>query len=140
MRKSVPFRNAPASYFSTLPPSISTTAPSTPSEVHNDTFDTAAILAKASPRNPSVRIRNRSCSLVILLVACLSKQRMASSSDIPLPLSVTRIEVKPASTRDTSILVLCASIAFSTSSLTIEAGRSTTSPAAILLASVSSIM
>ena len=76
----------------------------------------------------------RSSALDILEVACLSKQTTASSGLIPQPLSVTCMRVLPASVTDTVIWVACASTAFSTSSLTTEAGRCTTSPAAIRLA------
>jgi hypothetical protein len=51
---------------------------------------------------------------------------------MPTPSSVTRISAAPPSCRSTVIVVASASSAFSTSYLTAEAGRSTTSPAAIL--------
>ena len=55
-----------------------------------------------------------------------------------MPLSVMRIYATPPSPISTSILVAEASIEFSMSSLMTDAGRSTTSPAAILLIVVSS--
>lgn len=88
---------------------------------------TDAILGSASPRKPSVRIRNKSFSSLILLVACRSKATMQSSSAMPSPLSIMRILDNPASSKWISIDVLFASMEFSTSSFTTEAGRSTTS-------------
>ena len=92
-------------------------------------IETEAILGNASPRKPSVRIRNKSSRLWILLVAWRLKAVTTSSSAIPSPLSITWILRRPASSMKISICVLPASTAFSTSSLTTEAGRSTTSPA-----------
>lgn len=54
------------------------------------------------------------------------------SLSIPPPLSVIRIIFLPPSVISTVTAVAPASIAFSTSSFTMEDGRSTTSPAAIL--------
>ncbi|VTR69466.1 hypothetical protein DESC_740205 [Desulfosarcina cetonica] len=56
---------------------------------------------------------------------------------MPWPLSATRISLRPPCSISTMMRVLPASMAFSTSSLTTEAGRSTTSPAAILLERIS---
>src|SRR3954451_18489468 len=50
---------------------------------------------------------------------------------MPLPSSLTRIDWRPPSSTAMSIDVAPASIAFSISSFTTDAGRSTTSPAAI---------
>src|SRR5699024_1033688 len=75
-----------------------------------------------------------------LLVAWRKNAFSQSSSDIPSPLSITFIRLRPASTISILIHELLASMLFSTSSLTTEAGRSTTSPAAILFASVSGIL
>src|SRR5205823_5338980 len=61
----------------------------------------------------------------------------ASSRPMPEPSSRTRTRRQPPSPRSTSMRRAPASSAFSTSSLTAAAGRSTTSPAAIWLASVS---
>jgi hypothetical protein len=55
----------------------------------------------------------------------------------PQPSSVTSISESPPSPRRTEICEAPASIAFSTSSLSALAGRSTTSPAAMRLISVS---
>src|SRR5690606_621719 len=57
---------------------------------------------------------------------------------MPQPSSVTRISALPPLAIATSMRVAPASNAFSTSSLTAEAGRSTTSPAAMRLAAASS--
>ena len=94
--------------------------------------DTAEILDKASPRKPREEIWSKSSTFWILLVACLKKARGTCSLGIPSPLSVTRIREIPPSLISTVTAVAPASMAFSTNSLTTEAGRSTTSPAAIL--------
>ena len=87
---------------------------------------------RASPRNPSERIANRSSSSSFD-VACRSTQSARSSALIPEPSSVTRISDSPPPTTTISICVAPASMAFSISSLTTLAGRSTTSPAAMRL-------
>ncbi len=87
-----------------------------------------AIDGSASPRKPKVVSRSRSAAWAILLVACRSSDSSASSRPIPQPLSSTRISARPPSRNSTSIRVAPASSAFSTSSLTTAAGRSTTSP------------
>ncbi len=92
---------------------------------------TAATLASASPRKPSVPMSASSLGSRSLLVACRVTANNRSSGWIPRPLSRTAISVKPPSSSSTSTRVDPASIALSTSSLTTEAGRSTTSPAAI---------
>ncbi len=92
------------------------------------------MLGSASPRNPSVRIAPRSSWLAILLVACRSIASRASSGSIPSPSSSTRISFLPPSSIAMAMRRAPASSAFSTSSLTTEAGRSTTSPAAIWFA------
>ena len=74
---------------------------------------------------------SRSYSERILLVAWRRKAVSASLSAMPQPLSVTRIRVIPPFWISTVTAVAPASMAFSTSSLTTLAGRSTTSPAAI---------
>ena len=58
------------------------------------------------------------------------------SALMPQPSSVTSIRSSPPCAKPTAIRVAPASIAFSTSSLSAEAGRSTTSPAAMRLTSV----
>ena len=70
-------------------------------------------------------------SLGSLEVACLSTANGNSFLLIPIPLSETEIKFFPPSSIIISICEALASIAFSTSSLRAEAGRSTTSPAAI---------
>ena len=67
-------------------------------------------------------------------VACRSKQRTASAALMPQPLSMTCRSVRPASVTTTLTCVAPASTAFSISSFTTDAGRCTTSPAAIMLA------
>ena len=95
---------------------------------------TAAIDGSASPRNPSVARCSRSSRSTILLVAWEVNARARSSGAMPSPSSVTRIIFKPASRTSTEICEAPASIALSSSSFTADAGRSTTSPAAILSA------
>ena len=90
--------------------------------------------ARASPLKPNVVMSLRSSAVAILDVACLSKHSTASSGVIPHPLSITWINVLPASVRITDTCVAPASTAFSINSLTTEAGLCTTSPAAIILA------
>ncbi len=79
----------------------------------------------------------RSSPVRILLVACRSRQSSASSRSIPVPSSTTRIIELPPRRIITSIFRAPASREFSTSSLTTEAGRSITSPAATWLATSS---
>lgn len=93
----------------------------------------AAMLARASPRNPRVWIWKRSWSLEILLVACGSMARGSWLGGIPSPLSWTRMSCFPACSISMVIEVALASIEFSISSLTAQLGRSITSPAAIRL-------
>ena len=97
--------------------------------------DTELIEASASPRKPRLATPSRSSRLSILLVACRESASGKSSSVMPQPLSRTRINRAPPPSNSSSMRVLPASMAFSTNSLTTEAGRSTTSPAAIWLAS-----
>ena len=96
--------------------------------------DTEAIAARASPLNPSVKIPSRSSAFFILLVACLRIATGRSSFEIPHPLSVTRIYVTPPFCISTVIVFAPESIAFSKSSFITDEGLSTTSPAAIRLA------
>ena len=118
------------------PPSTLTFVPSSASavRVRSSNCETEAILANASPRNPNVSIDSRSSIRLTLLVAWRSKASSASSRSMPTPLSETWMSRLPPARISTRIEVLSASTAFSISSLTTEAGRSTTSPAAILLA------
>src|SRR6266508_101282 len=98
---------------------------------------TEAMLASASPRKPSERTCSRSSSEAILLVACRANAIGRSPLSMPAPLSATRIRLIPPSASATPISVAPASRLFSRSSLRTDAGRSTTSPAAIWLMSVS---
>ena len=93
--------------------------------------DTEAMEGRASPRKPIVRITSRSEAVAILLVAWRCSATPASSAPIPPPSSTTRIRPRPPRSDSTTIRAAPASMAFSTSSLTTEAGFSTTSPAAI---------
>ena len=95
-------------------------------------LETAAILESASPRNPRLFIEIRSLSLTIFEVACLKKAVFTSFESIPQPLSVILIRSIPPFFISTVMEELPASIEFSKSSFTIDAGLSTTSPAAIL--------
>ena len=96
--------------------------------------DTAAMLASASPRKPSVVTCSKSSTADTLLVAWRENAQTASSADIPSPSSTTAIRSTPAPSSSTRIFLAPASREFSISSFTTEAGRSTTSPAAILFA------
>ena len=93
---------------------------------------TAAIEESASPRNPRDEIVRSSSTVFNFDVACLKNASLTSSAPIPLPSSVMRIMEIPPSFISIVMRVAPASIAFSVSSFTMEAGRSTTSPAAIL--------
>jgi hypothetical protein len=95
--------------------------------------DTAAMLGRASPRNPMVSTVLMSSAVLILLVAWRIKARRTSLRLMPLPLSDTLMNVPGGPSVSTTISVAPASMAFSISSFTTDAGRSTTSPAAILL-------
>ena len=87
--------------------------------------------AIASPRKPSVAMWPKSSWVRTLLVAWRRNITGTSSGAMPLPLSLTRIIVTPPWRISMVTLLAPASIEFSTSSLTTEDGRSTTSPAAI---------
>ncbi|MNZ97236.1 hypothetical protein D3C78_1164620 [compost metagenome] len=93
--------------------------------------------ARASPRKPMVTTVSRSCRSAILLVAWRRKATGNSSRGMPTPSSSTVISRTPPASRRRVICVAPASSALSTSSRTTEAGRSTTSPAAIWLMSSS---
>ena len=92
---------------------------------------TAEIAAKASPRKPRVPILPRSSGVRSLLVAWRRKAVGSSPGAMPQPLSVTRMTPMPPRCISTTTAEAPASMAFSTSSFTTLAGRSTTSPAAI---------
>src|SRR5437660_1592415 len=133
-------RGSPASStLNILPPLISTTVPedSSPALVSNRRRDTEAIEGRASPRNPRVETLSRSSAFLIFEVACRSKASRASSRNMPLPLSVIWISFLPPASIWIRMRVEPASSEFSSSSFTTDAGRSTTSPAAILLATCS---
>jgi hypothetical protein len=106
-----------------------TRAPS-PVEVVREKAETLAMEGNASPRKPKVMTDSMSLAVRILLVACLKTLSLASSYVMPEPSSLTWMRSRPPSDISTSIRVAPASKAFSESSLTTEAGRSTTSPAA----------
>ena len=93
---------------------------------------TAPIDGSASPRKPRLRMRSRSSS-GSLEVQWRSTASDSSSRVMPMPSSLTAIRLCPPATSATSMRVASASIAFSTSSFTAAAGRSTTSPAAMRL-------
>ena len=99
--------------------------------------ETEPMAASASPRKPMVATVSRSCRLVILLVAWRRRAMGSSSCGMPQPSSSTAIRRTPPASRRTVICVAPESRALSTSSRTTEAGRSTTSPAAIWLMSSS---
>ena len=92
---------------------------------------TAAMAARASPRKPRVPMAARSWAVRSLLVACRRKAVGSSSGAMPQPSSVIRIRAMPPERISTVTAAAPASMAFSMSSLTTLAGRSTTSPAAI---------
>ena len=99
--------------------------------------ETEAMAASASPRKPMVPTDSRSARLPILLVAWRRSASGSSSRGMPPPSSSTAISRTPPASRRTVTWVAPASSALSTSSRTTEAGRSTTSPAAIWLISSS---
>ena len=131
----VPISPADSSISETSPPSTNILYAQSCSNVFETmlNFETDAILANASPLKPSVLIESRSFTVLILLVACGKIALDKSSFSIPEPLSIISINEIPPFSILISILVAFASIAFSTNSLTTENGRSTTSPAEILL-------
>ena len=117
------------------PPSMATRVPAASSFVWviNSTRATDAIDAKASPRKPRVPIAFKSSARLIFEVACRSNASTASSRVIPSPSSVIFNKRRPPDSTSITMRKAPASIAFSTSSLATDAGRSTTSPAAIRL-------
>ena len=123
--KILPSLQASGSILSKLDPAMDRQVPSSAplARVRNSIWATAAIEANASPRKPIVCKENKSSAVEILEVACRSKAMRASVSDIPFPSSITCINVLPASLMFTWILEAPASTAFSTNSLTTEAGR-----------------
>mmetsp|Transcript_65226 Transcript_65226/g.154022 ORF Transcript_65226/g.154022 Transcript_65226/m.154022 type:complete len:278 (-) Transcript_65226:3802-4635(-) len=99
--------------------------------------DTEAMAASASPRKPMVATDSRSCRLAILLVAWRLRASGSCATGMPQPSSSTTMARTPPAISLTWMLRAPASSALSTSSRTTEAGRSTTSPAAIWLISSS---
>ena len=95
---------------------------------------TAAMAASASPRKPSVPMASKSLPVFILLVAWRRMAFGTSSRAMPQPLSVMRTNDVPPSLISTVTALAPASAQFSSISLTADAGRSTTSPAAMRLA------
>ena len=93
---------------------------------------TAPMEGRASPRNPRVAMADRS-SPGSLEVAWRCTASSSSSAVMPPPSSATEIRARPPSLITTSMRVAPESMLFSTSSLTADAGRSTTSPAAMRL-------
>ena len=98
-------------------------------------WETEAMLASASPRKPRLPTRSRSSSEAILLVAWRASASFSSSRAMPPPSSVTLMSLVPPPASTTEISRAPASRLFSSNSLRAEAGRSTTSPAAIWLIS-----
>jgi hypothetical protein len=92
---------------------------------------TEQIAGSASPRKPKLSTPTSSSAVRIFDVAWRASASTASSRGMPVPSSLTRTSARPPSSIVTSTLVAPASSAFSTSSFTTDAGRSTTSPAAI---------
>ena len=127
----------PAVLVSTSSPAFTTICvPSSASwrRVTMENRDTDAIDGIASPLKPRVSMFSMSSTSRIFEVACLSSERRASSFVIPQPSSRTETSLRPPCAMETLMLAAPASTAFSTSSFTTDAGRSTTSPAAILFA------
>ena len=128
----VPRRRAVSVTSATEPPAARTTVPApSPSAVSISSCETEQIAGNASPRKPKLRTPTKSPAERILDVACRASASTASSRDMPEPSSLTRISWRPPSSTAMSMEVAPASSAFSTSSFTTDAGRSTTSPAAI---------
>src|SRR5437773_553402 len=134
----VPAEQPAGSAVSNSPPWMRTRNPPPPSRLRltASTSATAAMLASASPRKPRVRIERKSSSARSLLVACRANASGTSTGCMPWPSSTTSLKPWPAASTRTSIRAAPASIAFSVSSLTTAAGRSTTSPAAMPSATV----
>src|SRR5579862_6564941 len=132
----VPLPRAASSQRSILPPAISTRVPvaSSSARVSSSRRETEDIDGRASPRKPKVAMESRSFTSRSLLVAWRSKASKASSRSMPQPSSAMRIRRRPPLSTSSRKDVAPASSEFSRSSLTTEAGRSTTSPAAILFA------
>ncbi len=127
-------RGQPSSSWETTSPAAAVSlVPSSASSVRvsSSTRATAQMAARASPRKPRVPMASRSRSAAILDVAWRRKAVGACSAGMPQPSSVTRISDIPPWAISTVTADAPASMAFSSSSFTTLAGRSTTSPAAI---------
>ena len=129
----VPGGQPACSWERTCPPSKTRLVPRVApwGQVNSSTRATAAMAARASPRKPKVPMASKSWAARSLLVAWRRKAVWHWPSGMPQPLSVTRIRAIPPRWISTVRLVAPASMAFSHSSFTTEAGRSTTSPAAM---------
>jgi hypothetical protein len=117
----------------TVPLSADTFAPMAASRARDMSCmrDTDAMLGNASPRKPSVATRSRSSMHVSLLVACRDSASASSCAAMPLPSSRMRQRPTPPWAISISMRRAPASRLFSNNSLTTDAGRSITSPAAI---------
>ena len=132
----VPARGAAGRTVVAPPPSTRTSMPSSLPLKHvcMRKRDTEAIEGNASPRKPCDAMQCKSSDVSILLVAWRCSANSASAADMPQPLSSISMRFLPAPAIRTIILLAPASILFSINSFTADAGRSTTSPAAIWLA------
>ena len=92
---------------------------------------TAPMEGSASPRKPRVAMANRSPSGQLRGGVALDREFEILGRSCRAPSSTTRISRRPPASTVTSMVPAPASMAFSTSSLTAAAGRSTTSPAAM---------
>ncbi len=137
-RTRVPGGNAAGPSSTCAPWSITSFQPwsAPPTRLSSVNRATLAIEGSASPRKPKV-VTSSIASSGSLEVAWRSSASAMSRRSIPEPSSVTSIRDNPPSAMLTAIRVAPASTAFSTSSLSAAAGRSTTSPAAIRLTRVS---
>jgi len=122
-----------------FPPANSTRVPCSSSgvRVSSTRRETDAMEGSASPRNPSVPMESRSSAVRSFDVAWRSKASSASSRFMPVPSSITRISCLPPDSTSMRIERAPASSEFSSSSFTTDAGRSTTSPAAMRFATFS---
>ncbi len=128
----VPRCRTASSTASRFPPVTRRRVDASPSdEVSSSNRDTDAMAGNASPRNPNVATPIKSAASRILLVAWRDRASSASARLMPAPSSLTRIRLFPPSSISTRIAVAPASSAFSINSFRTDAGRSTTSPAAI---------
>ena len=128
----VPRGRAYGSATRTRPPSIDTRWPSPGrSAVVSSTRATAAMEHRASPRKPRVATRSRSSKLADLRGRMLVEGEEGIVPPHAAAVVGDRDPRRPPPSSSTRTSVAPASRAFSTSSLTTDAGRSTTSPAAI---------